>query len=309
MSFLIKQAQNLLTHSDTCSGWGGTALLQAGGGSPWGASFTLTDSSTADWHVATQQAITTGQNSGDIYGVAVGFKMTSIASAAVALKCLLAAGGQEYAQFTWNPAQGRTINNLASGSCSILASRISEVMSPWFLVEGIIRRDTSSYSNFIFQIFPAVSSTNGAGAAALFVGNCEFARAQVVRNGPDRWVGPYVATTTAAVSATPDYVDLNVNAYSVGKSYLERKHRSSTGAMTRQVYGTYGMANASDRFVSRTDASKINCWWQNNVALSLQNFDTGQVTSGFLVNKSSPVKGLAEPYSDQYEVSIELEAF
>lgn len=115
--------------------------------------------------------------------------------------------------------------------------------------------------------------------------------------------------STIILTTATDTVTLHPSAWTPGAGAMARQHRGSTAQMTRHMYGRFNAWKISDKNVARTDALKINCWWENNLAVMAYHSDTGLVSSGFIVNKSSPVKGFAEPYIGEYDVAIELEAF
>jgi len=97
--------------------------------------------------------------------------------------------------------------------------------------------------------------------------------------------------------------------YKADNRKIENQHRTRGGRNYRYVWSVYKHLKFKVQFVSSADMTAINSWWGANTPLRLYDINSAVVASAYLVNASAPIDQFVQPYTDQYQGTIELESY
>jgi len=94
--------------------------------------------------------------------------------------------------------------------------------------------------------------------------------------------------------------------YKISGEKIQTMHRSKSGFSEMYKFGSYDAIEFEVRYVSSSDASIINSWWNTNTELLFMKEGETSVFSCMLMNNRAPIGAIERPYSDQYKGTIEL---
>lgn len=108
---------------------------------------------------------------------------------------------------------------------------------------------------------------------------------------------------TNVVSMDPDY-DIKFE-----NKKVENSHRTRGGALYKYTWGRFSRVKFKVEYLSSSDMTRVNSWWQANTPLRLYDTGSSVVVSGYLVNASQPIDQYVKPYTDLFMGTIELEGY
>lgn len=97
--------------------------------------------------------------------------------------------------------------------------------------------------------------------------------------------------------------------YSRTDQKVEHSEMSKAGLSEVYKYGDYVGRRLTVRYVSSSTAAIVNSWWASNTPLLFMREGTTDASTVVLANNKTPIGKLAEPYSDQFDGTIELEGY
>lgn len=112
-------------------------------------------------------------------------------------------------------------------------------------------------------------------------------------------------SSATTVTLNPEYD------YAAPSTQLRSETRTRTGKRYEYKWGSYDKFKMSVQFVTASDASLVNSWWdaRSELLLFITSDSTTEVHSVMLMNDDKPFSQFQKPYVNLYRGKIELETY